>query len=418
MEIVNAMLGRFVQQGSLTIVDAAGRSHVLKGEQPGPEVTLKLHDAKLHHQLFLNPELKTGEAYMDGTLTIEHGTLRDLLTLYALNRKNLRATPVQKTLRTWTKRARGLLPKNDAGRSKKNVEAHYDLSNEMYRLFLDEGLNYSCGYFRTPGDTLEEAQVNKLRHIAAKLDLKPGQRVLDIGSGWGSMAIYLAEACDVEVLGVTLSKEQHALATERAAARGLSGRVRFELQDYRDVTGPFDRIVSVGMFEHVGLKNIPEFFAKVRSLLTVDGVALLHSIGRKGGPGSTGAWVRKYIFPGGYAPALSETLPAIEGAKLWVTDIEIWRMHYAETCLAWGNRFAENRDKAAELLGERFCRMWEFYLLISEFSFRYGKHMVFQIQLAREVDATPLTRDYMGETEGEYERAEAGRRAAAVAARG
>lgn len=408
MEIVNAMLGRFVRMGSLTILDAAGRAHVLKGDQPGPEVTIKLHDPKLHHQLFLNPELKTGEAYMDGTLTVEQGTLRDLLTLYALNRKNLRSTPVQKNLRAWTKRARALLPKNDAKRSKKNVEAHYDLSNEMYRLFLDEGLNYSCAYFARPEMTLSEAQVAKLRHIASKLGLKPGQRVLDIGSGWGSMAIYLAENCGVEVLGVTLSTEQHALATQRAAERGLSDRVKFELRDYREVEGPFDRIVSVGMFEHVGLKNIPEFFQKVRALLKPDGVALLHSIGRKGGPGSTGAWVRKYIFPGGYAPALSETLPAIEQSKLWVTDIEIWRLHYAETCLAWGGRFAANRDKAAAMLGERFCRMWEFYLLISEFSFRYGKHMVFQIQMTRDVDALPLARDYMGDAEKRLAAGEAG----------
>jgi cyclopropane-fatty-acyl-phospholipid synthase len=392
------MLGRFVRIGTLTIIDAYGGKHELAGA-PGPVVTIRLHDPKLHRQLFLNPELKTGEAYMDGTLTIEQGTIRDLLTIYALNRSNLRAQPLQRSLRATVKRLRRWTPANTLARSRKNVEAHYDWSNEMYRLFLDEGLNYSCAYFRSTEDTIETAQVNKLRHIAAKLDLKPGQKVLDIGSGWGSMAIYLAEACDVEVLGVTLSKEQHALATERAAARGLSSRVRFELMDYRDVKGPFDRIVSVGMFEHVGLKNFPAFFDTVRHLLTEDGVALLHSIGRKGGPGATGAWVKKYIFPGGYAPALSETLAAIEGAKLWATDVEILRMHYAETLLAWGGRFAANRDKAAALLGERFCRMWEFYLLISEFSFRYGKHMVFQIQLTRKVDALPLTRDYMMEAE-------------------
>ncbi|MET0314789.1 MAG: cyclopropane-fatty-acyl-phospholipid synthase family protein, partial [Hansschlegelia sp.] len=218
--------------------------------------------------------------------------------------------------------------------------------------------------------------------------------------------IYLAEACDVEVLGVTLSTEQHALATQRAAERGLSDRVRFELRDYREVQGKFDRIVSVGMFEHVGVKNFPAFFETVKSLLTEDGVALLHTIGRKGGPGSTGAWVQKYIFPGGYSPALSEATTAIEGAKLWITDIEIWRMHYAETCLAWGSRFAANRDKAAALLGERFCRMWEFYLLISEFSFRYGKHVVFQIQLTKDVGALPLTRDYMSATETRFEAGE------------
>jgi cyclopropane-fatty-acyl-phospholipid synthase len=405
MSALNTILGDFVRIGSLTVIDAKGRSHTLAGA-PGPTVTIRLHDSKLHRQLLLKPELYTGEAYMDGRLTIEQGTLRDLLTLYGLNRTSLRAQPIQKTMRAWTKRLRRFVPKNDAKRSKKNVEAHYDLSNEMYRLFLDEGLNYSCGYYRSPTDTLEQAQVNKLRHIAAKLDLKPGQRVLDIGSGWGSMAIYLAEACDVEVLGVTLSVEQHALATQRAAERGLSDRVRFELRDYREVQGKFDRIVSVGMFEHVGVKNFPAFFETVKSLLTEDGVALLHTIGRKGGPGSTGAWVQKYIFPGGYSPALSEATTAIEGAKLWITDVEIWRMHYAETCLAWGNRFAANRDKAAALLGERFCRMWEFYLLISEFSFRYGKHVVFQIQLTKDVGALPLTRDYMGETETRFEAGE------------
>ncbi|HVI28608.1 cyclopropane-fatty-acyl-phospholipid synthase family protein [Hansschlegelia sp.] len=402
MPVLNSILGDFIRVGSLTIIDGKGRRHVLSGA-PGPAVTVKLHDTKLHRQLLLNPEFHTGEAYMDGRLTIEQGTLRDLLTLYAVNRTSLRAQPIQRTLRGWIKRMRRFAPKNDVRRSKKNVEAHYDLSNEMYRLFLDEGLNYSCGYFRSADDTLEQAQVNKLRHIAAKLDLKPGQKVLDIGSGWGSMAIYLAEACDVEVLGVTLSTEQHALATQRAAERGLSDRVRFELRDYREVTGKFDRIVSVGMFEHVGLANFTAFFEKVRQLLTEDGVALLHSIGRKGGPGSTGAWIKKYIFPGGYAPALSEATAAIEGSKLWIDDIEIWRLHYAETLLAWGDRFAANRDKAKALLGERFCRMWEFYLLVSEFSFRYGKHMVFQVQLSRSVDALPLARDYMVEAERRLE---------------
>ncbi len=415
MPVLNKILGDFIRVGSLTIVDAKGRRHVLAGA-PGPTVTIRLHDTKLHRQLLLKPELYTGEAYMDGRLTIEQGTLRDLLTLYGLNRTSLRAQPIQKTMRAWVKRLRGLAPKNDVKRSKKNVEAHYDLSNEMYRLFLDEGLNYSCAYYRSPDDTLEAAQVNKLRHIAAKLDLKPGQKILDIGCGWGSMAIYLARACEVEVLGVTLSTQQHALATQRAAEAGLSDRVRFELRDYREVEGRFDRIVSVGMFEHVGLANLAPFFTKVRQLLTDDGVALLHSIGRKGGPGSTGAWVKKYIFPGGYAPALSETMTAIEQAKLWVTDVEIWRLHYAETLLAWGGRFAANRDKAAALLGERFCRMWEFYLLISEFSFRYGKHMVFHIQLTKNVDTLPLARDYITEAERRLQDGEGARRPAAAQA--
>ncbi|MFD1333568.1 class I SAM-dependent methyltransferase [Methylopila musalis] len=400
MDLFQAMLRRFVGVGSLTIIDHKGVAHTHSGG-PGPDVTLRLHDARVARDLLLNPELKAGEAYMDGRLTIERGTLRDFLTLYARNRGRLRGLPLQKALRRSLKTLKRWARPNTAGRSATNVEAHYDLSNDMYRLFLDEGLNYSCAYFRSPDDTLEEAQTAKLRHIAAKLDLKPGQRVLDIGSGWGSMAIYLAESCDVEVVGVTLSKEQLALARERAAARGLSGRVRFELTDYRDVEGPFDRIVSVGMFEHVGVKSFPDFFAKVSRLLAPDGVALLHSIGRKGGPGVTGAWVKKYIFPGGYSPALSETLTAIEGAKLWATDIEIWRLHYAETLVHWERRFQANRAKAAALLGERFCRMWEFYLITAEFSFRHGKHMVFQIQLTKDPEAVPLTRDYMGAREAE-----------------
>ncbi|GLK54688.1 cyclopropane-fatty-acyl-phospholipid synthase [Methylopila capsulata] len=405
MDLFQAMLRRFVGRGSLTIIDHTGVRHSHSGE-PGPAVTLKFHDAKVARDLLLNPELKAGEAYMDGRLTIEQGTLRDFLSIYALNRTNLRAQPIQKALRRGLKTLKRWARSNTTALSKKNVEAHYDLSNEMYRLFLDEGLNYSCAYFRSADDTLEQAQVAKLRHIAAKLDLKPGQRVLDIGSGWGSMAIYLAENCGVEVVGVTLSKEQRALAIERAAAKGLSDRVRFELMDYRDVEGPFDRIVSVGMFEHVGVKNFPAFFAKVSKLLKPDGVALLHSIGRKGGPGITGAWVKKYIFPGGYSPALSETLTAIEGAKLWATDIEIWRMHYADTLVHWERRFQQNRAQAAALLGERFCRMWEFYLITAEFSFRHGKHMVFQIQLTKDVDAVPKTRDYLGEAEARLQAGE------------
>ncbi len=398
MKLLNYAMQRFVKTGTLRVIDADGVRHEYAAS-PSPSVTVRLTDRRLHRSLFLNPELHTGEAYMHGTLVIEEGSLRDLLTLYALNRSNLRQQPVQRLVRTLYKKFRGFYQRNPAAQSRKNVAHHYDLSNELYGLFLDEGLNYSCAYYLTPDDSLETAQQNKLRHIAAKLDLKPGQKVLDIGSGWGGMAIYLAEAAGVDVTGVTLSVEQHRLATKRAAERGLSDRVRFELKDYRQVTGSFDRIVSVGMFEHVGIGHYPEFFAKVSSLLADDGVALLHSIGRKGGPGTTGAWVRKYIFPGGYSPALSETLAAIEGAGLWVTDIEILRLHYAATLLEWDRRFQKNRSQIAELLDERFCRMWEFYLIISEFSFRHGKHMNFQIQLTKKVSTLPLDRGYMARAE-------------------
>jgi cyclopropane-fatty-acyl-phospholipid synthase len=400
------MMARFVQRGCLKIIDADGNLHVHKGE-PGPNVTVRISDRKLYTSLFLNPELKAGEAYVDETLTIEDGTLRDLLMLFAINRKNLRSHPVQKNLRRYLKRIRKFYQLNTQSRSARNVAHHYDLSNELYRLFLDSDMNYSCGYFRSPDDTIETAQQNKLRHIAAKLRLEPGQRVLDVGCGWGSMSMYMAQNFDVDVLGVTLSKEQLDLARARATERGLENKVTFELRDYRDLDGTFDRIVSIGMFEHVGLDHHETFFRKMSALLDRDGIALLHSIGRKGGPGATGSWMRKYIFPGGYAPALSETLATVEKSGLWVTDIEIWRRHYAETLLAWENRFQENRATIEGLLDARFCRMWEFYLILCEFVFRHSNHMVFQIQLTKHLNATPITRDYFSEAENRLETAEA-----------
>jgi cyclopropane-fatty-acyl-phospholipid synthase len=279
------------------------------------------------------------------------------------------------------------------------VAHHYDISNDMYKLFLDEDMQYSCGYYATPNETLAEAQRAKKAHVAAKLNLKPGNTVLDIGCGWGGLALYIAENFDVHVTGVTLSKEQHALATARIAERGLEGKVEFILSDYRDLTGPYDRIVSYGMFEQVGVPHFLEFFTKVSDLMADDGCMLLHSIGRKGGPGSTARWIRKYIFPGGYSPALSETLAEIEKSGLWVTDIEILRLHYAETLRAWDDNFQKNRAKVADMFDERFCRMWEFYLIVSEYSFRYSKNMNFQIQLTKSVNALPMTRDYMIEAE-------------------
>ena len=408
MRLLNSMLKRFVVTGTLRVIDANGREHLYAGTD-GPQVTLRLTDPKLHRTLVVNPELKAGEAYMDGTLTFEAGTIRDLLTLFALNRSNLRRQPMQKALRRVSKRFRSFHQRNTLGRARAHVSHHYDLSNELYRLFLDDDLHYSCGYFMSDDDSLEVAQQNKLRHIAAKLDLRPGQRILDIGSGWGGLALYLAAACDVEVLGVTLSSSQHSLATARAHERGLQDRVRFELQDYRSVSGPFDRIVSIGMFEHVGVDHHREFFEKVSSLMCDDGVALLHSIGRSGGPGATGHWIRKYIFPGGYSPALSEALGAVEKSGLLVTDLEILRRHYAETLLAWDTRFQAHRAEVATLFDERFCRMWEFYLIISELGFRYGKQMVFQMQMTKSSHVLPITRDYMAAAEqslrlGEAER--------------
>ena len=398
MKLLNAMLDRLIRTGTLEVIDASGQIHRYAGTET-PFVRVRLHDPALYTSLVWDPDLKAGEAYMDGTLTIEQGTLRDFLLLFAINRGVSRKLPVQKPLRRIAKRMKGLLQRNTLVQSRRNVAHHYDLSNELYSLFLDRGMNYSCAYFRSPSDTLEQAQRNKLRHIAAKLDLRPGHRVLDIGCGWGGMAIYLAQNFDVHVTGVTLSVEQLRLAQQRAEEQGLGNKIRFELTDYREVQGKFDRITSIGMLEHVGMPFLRHYFTKINSLLESDGVALVHAIGRKGGPGTTGKWLRKYIFPGGYSPALSETFSAIEASGLWVTDTEIWRLHYAETLRAWHDRFEKNRDKAQTLLGERFCRMWEFYLISSELSFRYFKHMVFQIQLAKAVDTLPLQRDYMHEAE-------------------
>ncbi len=399
MFLFDRLLKRVIRKGTLHVIDASGKKHSYGGE-PGPEVTIQITDAGLYRKLFTNPELHIGEAYMDGTLLVREGGIRGFLTLFALNRQSVRNHPLQKLLRGTMKKLKRWQQRNTQKTSSANVRHHYDLSNDFYRLWLDNDMHYSCAYFATPEDTLEQAQQNKLRHIAAKLDLKPGQRVLDIGCGWGGNALYIASVADVEVVGVTLSVEQHALATQRARERGLEKRVRFELMDYRNVQGPFDRIVSIGMFEHVGIDHFVEYFAKIRDLLTPDGLALVHSIGRKGGPGQTGAWVRRYIFPGGYSPALSETLAAVEKSGLWVTDIEILRLHYAKTLREWENRFQSHRPEITSMMDERFCRMWEFYLIASELAFSHGKHMNFQLQLTRNVDALPLTRDYMFEAEG------------------
>jgi cyclopropane-fatty-acyl-phospholipid synthase len=395
MPLLQSMLAKFVQTGKLTIIDAKGRSSTHQGA-PGPEVTVRLTDPKLARSLLFNPELRAGEAYMDGTLVIEEGSLRDLLLLFVVNRQNLRRQPLQKSMRRLYKRFRTLYQNNTLLRSRDNVK-HYDLSNDLYRLFLDEDLLYSCAFYEDPADSLEVAQRNKLRHIAAKLDLQPGQKVLDLGCGWGAMSLYMAEVMDVEVLGVTLSSEQHALASQRVSERELRGKVHFQRMDYREVEGTFDRIVSIGMLEHVGIGHHQALFSKIDSLLEPDGVAVLHSIGRRGGPGATSPWLRKYIFPGGYSPAISETLATVEQAGFWVTDIEVLRLHYAKTLEEWERRFQAARAEIADMLDERFCRMWEFYLIACEHGFSHGKQMVFHLQLTKQVDRLPITRDYIAQ---------------------
>jgi cyclopropane-fatty-acyl-phospholipid synthase len=336
---------------------------------------------------------------MDGRLTIEEGSLYELLDLLLLNLEALPPGLAAAFLNRWSSVLRRIQQRNPIARSRRNVAHHYDLSDQLYELFLDRDRQYSCAYFHEPGEDLDTAQLNKRRHIAAKLLIRPGMRVLDIGSGWGGLALYLAAECGADVTGLTLSVEQHKVAQRRAAAAGLAERVRFHLRDYRQENDAYDRIVSVGMFEHVGINQYPTFFAKLKELLEPDGVALLHSIGRMDGPAATHPWVRKYIFPGGYAPALSEVLPVVEHERLWVTDIEILRLHYAETLRRWRTRFLAEREAVAAMYDERFCRMWEAYLAFSEISFRAGSHMVIQTQLTKAVATLPMTRDYMIEAE-------------------
>ena len=409
------MLKSFVRIGRLEVIDADGRRHVFAG-QPGPEASMRLWDRSLYRKLFINPELHAGEAYMDGRLTFEPSSLRDFLTLFSVNRLSLGSYPLQKALRRISRGLRRFQQANPIGRAQKNVAHHYDLGNDFYRLFLDEGLQYSCAYFLSDGDTLEEAQRNKLRLIAAKLRLKPGLRILDIGSGWGDLALYLARIENVEVTGVTLSTEQHELANEKARRAGLADRVRFRLQDYREVDERFDRIVSVGMFEHVGVRHYQEFFARIDALLDDDGIALLHSIGHMSPPGTASPWLRKYIFPGAYSPALSEVFAAVEQASLWVTDVEFLRLHYARTLAHWHRRFEANRARIAAMYDERFCRMWEFYLVSAEMMFLTGSQLVFQMQLSRKRDAVPIVRDYITDGQRRYRAVEAERAERAVGA--
>ena len=364
---------------------------------------MRLHDKELHTKLFFKPEMAMGEGYMDGKLTFEDGsTLYDFLHLFSINRLSLGSYPLQKLARQISKQMRVVQQYNPVGKAQQNVAHHYDLSRELYELFLDTDLQYSCAYFASKDDTLEEAQLNKRRHLASKLLLKPEQKVLDIGCGWGGLALYLAQIAEVDVTGVTLSVEQQKVAIERAQKLGLQDRVHFELQDYRKLETRFDRIVSVGMFEHVGVRHYPEFFAKIYEMLEDDGVALIHSIGHMSPPGATGPWLRKYIFPGAYSPALSEVFAAVEQQSLWVTDVEVLRVHYAETIREWHARFQANRERIAQLYDERFCRMWEFYLVAVEMFFRHGSGMVFQMQLSRQRDAAPLTRDYIHAAENAY----------------
>jgi len=396
------MLTSFVKKGRLTVQDHTGKTHVFGGLLPGPDVTMKIGDPSLYKGLFFNPELNMGEAYMDGRVTFPGSDLRSFLTLFSINRLSLGNYPLQRVLKTVSRGMKRLQQANPIGQAQKNVSHHYDIGNNLYTLFLDEKMFYSCAYFRDDAQTLEAAQINKCRLLAAKLSLKPGQKILDIGCGWGGLAMYLASVADVHVTGVTLSREQHALAVERVTAAGLADRVHIKLQDYRHVSDTFDRIVSVGMFEHVGVGHYHEFFQNVNRLLKDDGVMMLHSIGHMSPPGTASPWMRKYIFPGAYSPALSEVFPAVENNSLWVTDLEFLRVHYATTLRHWFDRFERNREKVVAMYDEKFYRMFEFYLISAEMMFRTGSQEVFHMQISKTRDASPLTRDYITDTQRAY----------------
>ncbi|WP_280177735.1 cyclopropane-fatty-acyl-phospholipid synthase family protein [Bosea sp. CS1GBMeth4] len=388
------MLSRLICEPRVDVMFADGTLHSA-GRGTAPAIKLRISDRETEFRLALDPELALGEAVMDGRVVVERGTLYQLLEalVRGLSRQPPSAWASGLTrLRTAVRR---LKQHNTPAWAKRNIHHHYDLKSEFFRLFLDEDQQYSCAFFEHPGATLEEAQAAKKRRIAAKLALKPGQRVLDIGSGWGGLGLSIARETGAKVTGITLSEEQLAASSKRAEESGLP--VEFRLQDYRAVTERFDRVVSVGMFEHVGVGYYRDYFRKIRELLEDDGVALIHTIGRSTPPGATNPFIAKYIFPGGYIPALSEVAAAVEKEGLIITDVEVLRLHYAETLRAWRERFLARRQEAVAMYDERFARMWEFYLAASEASFRYDGLVVFQLQLAKRLDTLPMTRDYMSE---------------------
>lgn len=392
--LLRLALRHFIHAGNLRVTTAGGTVFNF-GDGSGPPVAIRFTTRAAQCGVLLDPELKFGEAYVDGTLVVEQGTITDVLSVVFAQRRDGKPplwARLQWLIRYLYRRLRQFNPPK---RSRRNVAHHYDLHGQLYALFLDADRQYSCAYFETPDQTLDDAQIAKKRHLAAKLLIEPKDRVLDIGCGWGGLALYLAEMCQARVTAITLSAEQHAYARGLASERPQTQDIEFRLQDYRDVPERFDRIVSVGMFEHVGVGFYDTFFRKCAELLDDDGVMVLHSIGRSEGPNVTNPWIAKYIFPGGYIPALSEVLPAVERAGLLVTDIEILRLHYAETLKAWRQRFLVHRDDVERLYDARFARMWEFYLAAAEMAFREQAMMVFQIQLTKRQGVVPMTRDYI-----------------------
>jgi len=405
--LLKKALSGVVQAGSLVVITSSGKRLVF-GDGSGQRVVLRFVDRRAQIAFLLDPELYFGELFVDRRLVVEEGTIFDALNIILREARNAKPSALVRFVDRLRLAKSRLQQRNDAFLSRKNVAHHYDIDERLYALFLDRDWQYSCAYFTNANVTLEEAQIAKKRHIATKLVITPEQRILDVGCGWGGLAFYLVETAGAgHVTGVSLSEKQVELARRRAADRRLSDRVSFQLQDYREVHGTFDRIVSVGMFEHVGTGSYDAFFRACRDRLTEGGVMLLHTIGNMGAPSYTNPWILKYIFPGGHIPSLSEILPSIERAGLVVTDVEVLRLHYASTLREWRRRFLENWDEAAALYDERFCRMWEYYLSMAETAFLWENIAVFQIQLARHQSPVPLTRDYLSKGEAFLEKAEA-----------
>lgn len=410
--LLRAALTRMIHTGTLKITDSGGKTRMF-GDGTGDEYHFRINTAAAERRIAFDPSLHFAEAYMNSEIDVLQGDIYDILKLIFENTGATAAKePWMLALEGIRRATRRLHQMNNLTRASSNVQRHYDLSEDLYRLFLDTDMQYSCAYFERPDATLEEAQLAKKRHIAAKLLIEKGHKTLDIGCGWGGMGLYLARHLEANVTGVTLSQEQYGIANKRAFEEGLSSQAQFNLQDYRTIDDSFDRIVSVGMFEHVGIGHFSEYFQHTARLLKKDGVFLLHSIGRSDGPSYTNAFIQKYIFPGGYIPALSEVIPHIEKAGLVITDIEILRLHYADTLRIWRERFMANRDKAKAIYDERFCRMWEFYLAASESAFRWQNLMVFQIQLAHRQEAVPFTRNYIEQEEKRLKRLECERSSA------
>ena len=402
--LLRIFLNEIIKQGAVDIETPHAAFRV--GDGGKPACAIRFANDRAAISLMRDPEFAFGELYMSGGIDVMQGTIYDVLAVITRNISVATLPKWIRMLRHARNKLRRLKQRNDLRRARSNVEHHYDIGEELYNLFLDEDLQYSCGYFDSSSADLEDAQKAKRRHIAAKLLVEPNDQILDIGCGWGGLGLYLAQCCGARVTGVTLSPRQLEVARERARKGRLIERASFRLEDYRNVTGPFDRIVSIGMFEHVGVDFYDAYFVKVADLLNETGVALISTIGRLDGPGATNPWITKHIFPGGYIPALSEIVPSVERAGLIITDIEVLRLHYAETLAHWRARFAARRDEAKMLYGERFCRMWEFYLAGSECAFRFDREVVFQLQLAKKIDAIPITRDYIGLREAELRASE------------